>query len=70
MLEVSRIIYWKDCNWDIESICGLRIDLLKENKQVKRKAHLLFQPVNQLLESVYLGHPLAVFLSPTFGKYK
>lgn len=33
-------------------------------------AYLLFQPVNQFLEPVYLGHPLVVFIQPGFGKQK
>jgi len=36
-VEVSLIIDWKDCNWDTESRCGLRIALLRIREQTGEK---------------------------------
>lgn len=52
-IEVSPIIDWKDC--DIESICGLRIALLKVRGEAGEKKHTPSFPACQSAFAVCLS---------------
>lgn len=54
-VDVLLIIDWKDCDWDIESICVLRIALLKMREQTGKKKHTPSFPACQSAFGVWLS---------------